>query len=79
MLNSLAVACCILIDWAVQNRHLACVKLLLEGIGDIDVLTQNGFGRGSVTEAFQSDDPEIRTLCLFRFPYNSSVHWNTVH
>lgn len=48
-------------DWAVQNRHLACVKVLLAGIPDIDVLAQNGFGRGSVTEAFQSDDPEICT------------------
>lgn len=54
--------CASLLDWAVQNRHLACVKLLLEGIADIDVLAQNGFGRGSVTEAFQSDDPEIRTF-----------------
>lgn len=50
-------------DWAVQNRHLACVKLLLEGIPDIDVLAQNGFGRGSVTEAFQSDDTDI---CTYR-------------
>lgn len=56
--------CVCLLDWAVQNRHLACVKLLLEGIADIDVLAQNGFGRGSVTEAFQSDDPEICTVCF---------------
>ncbi|TYZ61353.1 hypothetical protein PybrP1_009718 [[Pythium] brassicae (nom. inval.)] len=51
---------CVPTDWAVQNRHLSCVKVLLEGIPDIDVLAQNGFGRGSVTEAFQTDDPEIR-------------------
>uniref|UniRef100_K3WA79 MYND-type domain-containing protein n=1 Tax=Globisporangium ultimum (strain ATCC 200006 / CBS 805.95 / DAOM BR144) TaxID=431595 RepID=K3WA79_GLOUD len=51
-------------DWAVQNRHLACVKLLLEGIPDIDVLAQNGFGRGSVTEAFQSDDTDILSALL---------------
>jgi hypothetical protein len=50
------------VDWAVQNRHLAVVKLLLEGIEDIDVLTQNGFGRGCVTEAFQVDDADICTF-----------------
>jgi hypothetical protein len=47
----------------VQNKHLLIVKLLLDGIPDIDVLAQNGFGRGCVTEAFQCEDPEIRT-CL---------------
>ncbi|KAF1329705.1 Ankyrin repeat-containing protein yar1, partial [Globisporangium splendens] len=52
------------VDWAVQNRHLACVKLLLDGIPDIDVLAQNGFGRGSVTEAFQSDDTDILSALL---------------
>ncbi|KAJ0401195.1 hypothetical protein P43SY_007614 [Pythium insidiosum] len=51
-------------DWAVQNKHLAVVKLLLEGIEDIDVLAQNGFGRGCVTEAFQTEDTEILSTLL---------------
>lgn len=55
-------------DWAVQNRHLGIVKLLLEGITDIDVLAQNGFGRGCVTEAFQSEDTEIRTYSMHYCP-----------
>ncbi|GLE06253.1 hypothetical protein PINS_up015495 [Pythium insidiosum] len=52
------------LHWAVQNKHLAVIKLLLEGIEDIDVLAQNGFGRGCVTEAFQTEDAEILSALL---------------
>lgn len=55
-------------DWAVQNKHLEIVKILLDGIPDIDVLAQNGFGRGCVTEAFQCEDTEIRTCLPARQP-----------
>ena len=48
-------------DWAVQNTHQEIVKLLVDGVQDLDVLSRNNFGRGCVTEAFQCDDPEIRT------------------
>lgn len=61
-------------DWAVQNRHLPCVKVLLAGIPDIDVLAQNGFGRGSVTEAFQTDDPEIRASSVQLAVHLSATH-----
>ncbi|TMW60214.1 hypothetical protein Poli38472_000256 [Pythium oligandrum] len=52
------------LHWAVQNNHLAAVKALLEGIPDIDVLAQNGFGRGCVTEAFSAQDTEILGVLL---------------
>jgi len=46
-------------DWAVQNKRLDVVKLLLEFYPDIDVLAQNSFGRGCVTEAFQSENTDV--------------------
>lgn len=52
-------------DWAVQNKHRAIVKLLVDGINDLDVLARNSFGRGCVTEAFQCDDTEICTCCCW--------------
>lgn len=55
------------LDWAVQNKHLNIVKLLLKEIEDIDVLSQNGFGRGCVTEAFQCEDSEIRKFLRIDF------------
>lgn len=42
-----------------QNKHLEVVKLLLAHYKDIDVLAQNSFGRGCVTEAFQSENTDI--------------------
>ena len=47
------------VDWAVQNKHLAIVKELLQLVYDLDVLAQNTFGRGCVTEAFQCEDAEL--------------------
>ncbi|DAZ97381.1 TPA: hypothetical protein N0F65_003404 [Lagenidium giganteum] len=52
------------LHWAVQNKHLKLVRLLLEAVPDIDVLAQNGFGRGCVTEAFQCEDTEILAALL---------------
>ncbi|RLN45311.1 hypothetical protein BBJ28_00009237 [Nothophytophthora sp. Chile5] len=51
-------------DWAVQNKHREIVKLLVDGIPDLDVLAQNSFGRGCVTEAFQCEDTEILAMLL---------------
>jgi hypothetical protein len=48
-------------DWAVQNKHLKLVKLLLEKVEDLDVLAQNSFGHGCITAAFQVDDADICT------------------
>jgi hypothetical protein len=45
----------------VQNKHREIVKLLVDGVQDLDVLARNSFGRGCVTEAFQCEDTEIRT------------------
>lgn len=61
-------------DWAVQNKHLEVVKLLLQGIPDIDVLTQNSFGRGCVTEAFQCEDTEIRAWTFLLTNYWHATH-----
>uniref|UniRef100_M4BPT1 MYND-type domain-containing protein n=1 Tax=Hyaloperonospora arabidopsidis (strain Emoy2) TaxID=559515 RepID=M4BPT1_HYAAE len=52
------------LHWAVQNTHREIVKLLVDGVQDLDVLSRNNFGRGCVTEAFQCDDPEILTMLL---------------
>ncbi|CCI44231.1 unnamed protein product [Albugo candida] len=52
------------VDWAVQNKHLAIVKELLQLVPDLDVLAQNTFGRGCVTEAFQCEDAEILKVLL---------------
>ncbi|CAI5726319.1 unnamed protein product [Hyaloperonospora brassicae] len=52
------------LHWAVQNTHREIVKLLVNGVPDLDVLSRNNFGRGCVTEAFQCDDPEILTMLL---------------
>ncbi|RLN14509.1 hypothetical protein BBJ28_00013498 [Nothophytophthora sp. Chile5] len=51
-------------DWAVQNKHREIVKLLVDGMPDLDVLAQNSFGRGCVTEAFQCEDTEILAMLL---------------
>nr|CCA17519.1 conserved hypothetical protein [Albugo laibachii Nc14] len=52
------------LHWAVQNKHLAIVKELLQSVSDMDVLAQNSFGRGCVTEAFQCEDAEILKALL---------------
>lgn len=52
------------LHWAVQNGHLDIVRLLLKSYKDIDVLEQNGFGRGCVTEAFQSQNTEMIAMLL---------------
>ena len=52
------------IDWAVQNKHYKLVELLLNRFEDIDVLSQNEFGRGCVTEAFQPEDTELGMCVL---------------
>jgi hypothetical protein len=53
------------LHWAAQNAKLEAVKFLLSKYSDsIDVLAQNSFGRSILTEAFQSQDPEIIELCL---------------
>ena len=59
IITAVIVAC--MADWAVQNTHREIVKLLVNGVQDLDVLSRNNFGRGCVTEAFQCDDPEICT------------------
>ncbi|KDO30179.1 hypothetical protein SPRG_05371 [Saprolegnia parasitica CBS 223.65] len=52
------------LHWAVQNKHIDVVKLLIAAYPDIDVLAQNAFGRGCVTEAFQSENTDIVALLL---------------
>ncbi|CAI5704001.1 hypothetical protein KXD40_002452 [Peronospora effusa] len=52
------------LHWAVQNKHREIVKLLVDGIKDLDVLARNSFGRGCVTEAFQCEDTEILAMLL---------------
>lgn len=47
-----------------QNKHREVVKLLVDGVKDLDVLARNNFGRGCVTEAFQCEDTEICTLYI---------------
>ncbi|KAG2522487.1 hypothetical protein BBO99_00005835 [Phytophthora kernoviae] len=52
------------LHWAVQNKHREIVKLLVDGVEDLDVLARNSFGRGCVTEAFQCEDTEILAMLL---------------
>ncbi|POM63267.1 hypothetical protein PHPALM_27444, partial [Phytophthora palmivora] len=52
------------LHWAVQNKHREIVKLLVDGVKDLDVLARNSFGRGCVTEAFQCEDTEILAMLL---------------
>lgn len=52
------------LHWAVQNKHIKVVKALLKKFDDIDVLSRNEFGRGCVTEAFQTQDTELVSLLL---------------
>ncbi|KAI9908759.1 hypothetical protein PsorP6_016664 [Peronosclerospora sorghi] len=50
--------------WAVLNKHQEIVRLLLEGVKDLDVLARNNFGRGCLTEAYQCEDTEILSMLL---------------
>ena len=51
--------------WAVQQQQIAVVKLLLaEPRFTIDVLAQNGFGKGSLTLAFETKNTELTGLLL---------------
>jgi len=52
------------LHWAVQNKAKTAVELLTRHIKDLDVLQQNGFGKGSVSEGFNAEDPEIVQLLL---------------
>lgn len=45
-----------------MSRHLFSIY------DDIDVLEKNSFGRGSVTEAFQSEDTDMGTLEVSKGP-----------
>ena len=51
------------LHWAVQNKHAACVKLLL-AVEGCDVLEKNGFGKGALTEAFGGGEVAITQLLL---------------
>lgn len=50
--------------WAAQNGKLDAVKYLIESYDNIDVLIQNTFGRSVLTEAFQSQNPDVIEVCL---------------
>ena len=52
------------LHWAVQNGAKNAVQALLKHFPDIDVLQQNGFGQGSVTDAFNTTDTEIVKVLL---------------
>ncbi|KAG7386635.1 hypothetical protein PHYPSEUDO_015419 [Phytophthora pseudosyringae] len=52
------------LHWAVQNKHREIVKLLVDGVQELDVLARNSFGRGCITEAFQCEDTEILAMLL---------------
>ena len=51
--------------WAVQQQQLAVVKLLVgEPRFSIDVLAQNGFGKGALTLAFETKNTEVVGVLL---------------
>ena len=51
--------------WAVQQQQLAVVKLLVaEPRFSIDVLAQNGFGKGALTLAFETKNTELVGVLL---------------
>lgn len=52
------------LHWAAANGHDKVVQLLLEHFKDIDVLTQNKFGRSALTEGFASNNTEVANLLL---------------
>jgi hypothetical protein len=48
----------------VQNRQKACVAYLCQAVGNLDVLAQNGFGRGALSEAIAVGDADVAQLLL---------------
>jgi Ankyrin repeats (3 copies)/Lysine methyltransferase len=52
------------IHWAALNGQVEALQFLFDSYDDIDVLVKNGFGRCTLTEAFQSNKADIISLCL---------------
>lgn len=52
------------LHWAAANGHDKVVQFLLEHYKEIDVLTQNKFGRSALTEGFASNNTEVANLLL---------------
>ena len=52
------------LHWAVQNKHLEATKELCANLPGCDILQKNDFGRSTLTEAFQTDDPQILDVVL---------------
>lgn len=51
------------IHWAALNAQEAALQFLFENY-EVDVLAKNGNGRSTLSEAFQSQKPEIIEICL---------------
>eukprot|EP00752_Nemacystus_decipiens_P014334 g12753.t1 len=55
------------LQWAVQNKHDACVKTLVElypESSQMNVLDRNGFGKSALTDAFKTGDAEMVKMVL---------------
>eukprot|EP00903_Cladosiphon_okamuranus_P006422 g6284.t1 len=55
------------LQWAVQNKHEACVKTLMElypESSQMNVLDRNGFGKSALTDAFKTGDAEMVKMVL---------------
>lgn len=52
------------LHWAVQTKAKSAVELLTKHFKNIDVLQRNEFGKGSVSEGFNAEQPEIVQLLL---------------
>ncbi|CAM9268504.1 unnamed protein product [Ectocarpus sp. 6 AP-2014] len=55
------------LQWAVQNKHDACVKLLMElypESSQMNVLDTNGFGKSALSDAFKTGDAEMVKMVL---------------
>jgi hypothetical protein len=51
------------IHWSAVNNQLLALKFLLDHYA-VDVVKQNSFGRSTLTEAFQTQNPELIEICL---------------
>jgi hypothetical protein len=51
------------IHWAALNGQAGALKFIIENY-DVDMLIQNGAGRSTLSEAFQSQKPEVIEICL---------------
>jgi len=49
--------------WAAANGKVEALKFLLDNY-NVDVLSQNSFGRSTLTEAFQSGNTDVIEMCL---------------